>query len=117
MNCCRRTGRTPGCTGRRWKWRKVTPFKPLAAQGWGTVSRPCPHRFFGRDDTMNTLAVSLFSLLALFLAATARAEAPAKVVLAIHGGAGPLPKKQTTPEVEKQYRADLEKALHAGYQV
>ena len=50
---------------------------------------------------MNTLELPIFSLLALFLAATVRAdapEAPAKVVLAIHGGAGPVPKKKMTLE-------------------
>jgi len=68
---------------------------------------------------MNTLELPIFSLLALFLAATVRAdapEAPAKVVLAIHGGAGPVPKQKMTPELEKKYREELEKALRAGYQ-
>jgi beta-aspartyl-peptidase (threonine type) len=38
-----------------------------------------------------------------------------KVVLAIHGGAGVISKKQMTAEREKQYRDDLEQALRAGY--
>ena len=38
-----------------------------------------------------------------------------KVVLAIHGGAGALSKKQLTPELEKQYRQALEDALKAGH--
>src|SRR5437868_14737229 len=68
---------------------------------------------------MNTLELPLLSLIALCLTATVRAdtaEAPAKVVLAIHGGAGPRPKKQMTPELEKKYRDDLERALRAGHQ-
>ena len=38
-----------------------------------------------------------------------------KAVLVIHGGAGVLPKKEMTVELEKQYRADLEKALREGH--
>ena len=40
---------------------------------------------------------------------------PAKAVLVIHGGAGALPKRGQTPEVEALYRADLETALRAGH--
>lgn len=68
---------------------------------------------------MHTPEIPILSLLALCLATTVRAdapEAPAKVVLAIHGGAGPLPKKQMTPELEKEYREDLERALRASHQ-
>ena len=39
-----------------------------------------------------------------------------KLSIAIHGGAGTLVKGMMTPEKEKQYRADLEKALDAGYE-
>jgi beta-aspartyl-peptidase (threonine type) len=39
------------------------------------------------------------------------------VVLAIHGGAGAMPREQMAPEREKQYRAALESALKAGYNV
>jgi beta-aspartyl-peptidase (threonine type) len=39
----------------------------------------------------------------------------AKVVLAIHGGAGVKPRKEMTAEQEKLYRADLERALREGY--
>jgi L-asparaginase / beta-aspartyl-peptidase len=39
-----------------------------------------------------------------------------KAVLVIHGGAGVLSKEKMTPELEKQYREDLERALRAGYQ-
>src|SRR5688572_703994 len=49
----------------------------------------------------------------------ARDAAPAKgerVVLAVHGGAGVLPRKKMTPELEKAYRADLEAALKAGHE-
>ncbi|WP_181019748.1 isoaspartyl peptidase/L-asparaginase family protein [Nonomuraea typhae] len=40
-----------------------------------------------------------------------------EVVLAVHGGAGSLPRGSITPEQEKAYRAALEKALRAGYTV
>ncbi len=40
-----------------------------------------------------------------------------KISLAIHGGAGTLVKGRMTAEKEKEYRADLEKALDAGYLV
>jgi beta-aspartyl-peptidase (threonine type) len=39
---------------------------------------------------------------------------PGKVVLAIHGGVGTLTHEELTPEVERAYRADLERALRAG---
>ncbi len=38
-----------------------------------------------------------------------------KISIAIHGGAGTLVKGMMTPEKEQKYRADLEKALDAGY--
>jgi beta-aspartyl-peptidase (threonine type) len=37
--------------------------------------------------------------------------------IAIHGGAGTLPRSAMSPEQEKQYRAGLDTALDAGYQV
>jgi beta-aspartyl-peptidase (threonine type) len=37
--------------------------------------------------------------------------------IAIHGGAGTLPRNDMGPEQEKQYRAGLDAALDAGYQV
>jgi beta-aspartyl-peptidase (threonine type) len=35
--------------------------------------------------------------------------------IAIHGGAGTMPRAEITPELEAEYRADLERALDAGY--
>ena len=35
-------------------------------------------------------------------------------MLAIHGGAGSLSRKKLTPEVEKAYHDDLERALREG---
>jgi beta-aspartyl-peptidase (threonine type) len=66
---------------------------------------------------MSALAVPLLSIVALLLAATAQADErmPGPVVLAIHGGAGVVPKEKMTPELEKKYRADLELALRQGY--
>ena len=37
--------------------------------------------------------------------------------IAIHGGAGTMPRAEITPDLEAQYRADLARALDAGYQV
>lgn len=37
--------------------------------------------------------------------------------IAIHGGAGTLPRAEMTPELEARYRADLQKALDTGYAV
>jgi beta-aspartyl-peptidase (threonine type) len=39
-----------------------------------------------------------------------------KIVLAVHGGTGVLPREEMTPELEKQYRDKLAEALEAGYQ-
>lgn len=39
-----------------------------------------------------------------------------KISIAIHGGAGTLVKGMMTPEKEKAYKADLEKARDAGYE-
>jgi beta-aspartyl-peptidase (threonine type) len=66
---------------------------------------------------MHALEFPLVSLLALVLAAAGRADVPrpGQVVLAIHGGAGVVPREKMTPELEKKYRADLEQALREGY--
>ena len=39
------------------------------------------------------------------------------ISIAIHGGAGVISRAQMTPENERAYRADLERALDAGYAV
>jgi L-asparaginase / beta-aspartyl-peptidase len=44
-------------------------------------------------------------------------QKPSKVILVVHGGAGTITRANMTPEKEKAYRADLEKALKAGYDV
>ena len=41
----------------------------------------------------------------------------AKIALAIHGGAGTIQRANMTPEREAAYRAKLEEALRAGYEV
>lgn len=55
----------------------------------------------------------------LFLAGWGNAVAEKKSMygIAIHGGAGTLSKAQMTPEMEAKYRAGLQQALDAGYQV
>ena len=40
-----------------------------------------------------------------------------KVGLAIHGGAGTIERSTMTPEKEREYRAGLERALTAGYEI
>ncbi len=39
------------------------------------------------------------------------------IAIAIHGGAGALPRSEMSPEMEAQYRAGLEAALSAGYDI
>jgi L-asparaginase / beta-aspartyl-peptidase len=40
-----------------------------------------------------------------------------RFVLVIHGGAGTMARGKMTPEREREYRAGLERALHAGYDI
>jgi beta-aspartyl-peptidase (threonine type) len=40
-----------------------------------------------------------------------------KIGLAIHGGAGTIERSKMTPEKEREYRAGLEQALTAGYEI
>src|SRR5213596_3270316 len=40
-----------------------------------------------------------------------------KIGLAIHGGAGTIERSKMTPEKESEYRAGLERALSAGYEI
>jgi beta-aspartyl-peptidase (threonine type) len=40
-----------------------------------------------------------------------------KIGLAIHGGAGTIERGTMTPEKEREYRAGLERALNAGYEI
>ena len=40
-----------------------------------------------------------------------------KIGLAIHGGAGTIERSKMTPEREREYRAGLERALAAGYEI
>ena len=42
---------------------------------------------------------------------------PQRVRLAIHGGAGTIERSNMTPEREREYRAGLERALKAGYEI
>jgi beta-aspartyl-peptidase (threonine type) len=69
---------------------------------------------------MRLLIFALLPALAVFTVAMIQGQpepAPPtarKVILAVHGGAGVLSKAKMTPEREKKYRADLERALEAG---
>jgi hypothetical protein len=40
-----------------------------------------------------------------------------RIGLAIHGGAGTIERSKLTPEREREYRAGLERALSAGYEI
>src|SRR5437762_13531356 len=40
-----------------------------------------------------------------------------RIGLAIHGGAGTIERSKMTPEKEREYRAGLERALTAGYEI
>jgi beta-aspartyl-peptidase (threonine type) len=40
-----------------------------------------------------------------------------KIGIAVHGGAGTIERSKITPEKEREYRAGLERALRAGYEI
>ena len=40
-----------------------------------------------------------------------------RIGLVIHGGAGTIERSKMTPEKEREYRAGLERALTAGYEI
>ncbi|MEM1044020.1 MAG: isoaspartyl peptidase/L-asparaginase [Bacteroidota bacterium] len=65
---------------------------------------------------MPRLALPLVLLLAA-QPVTAQPADPPPVVLAIHGGAGTIERGSMTPEREAAYRAALEAALRAGFEV
>ncbi len=60
--------------------------------------------------------IALVACLAVALPATADGEEP-MISIAIHGGAGVISRDSMTPENERAYRVDLERALDAGYAV
>jgi L-asparaginase / beta-aspartyl-peptidase len=57
----------------------------------------------------------LITVLAALASALAAAERPFGLV--IHGGAGVIPREESSPEAEAQYREKLQEALDAGYAV
>ena len=64
--------------------------------------------------------VTIMSAVVSATAAPQRAEAAAdqpKIGFAIHGGAGTIDRSKMTPERERDYRAGLERAVTAGYDV
>lgn len=63
---------------------------------------------------MKSLAIISVILLTVF---TMNSQTHSNVVLAIHGGAGTILKKNMTPEKEKAYRDKLTEALQAGYKI
>jgi beta-aspartyl-peptidase (threonine type) len=65
---------------------------------------------------MRSTASLLTGWCLLLASATALGEKP-MYAIAIHGGAGTLPRAEMTRELEAQYREDLQKALDTGYAV
>jgi beta-aspartyl-peptidase (threonine type) len=60
---------------------------------------------------------ALLACLAVALPASAADGDEPMISIAIHGGAGVISRASMTPEAESAYRADLERALDAGYAV
>lgn len=63
------------------------------------------------------LLLLTFALPAVAFAGESSMQKPPAVALAIHGGAGAMPRAEMTPAREQQYRAALEASLDAGYAV
>ena len=61
--------------------------------------------------------LALWACLAIALPATAADGDEPMISIAIHGGAGVISRASMTAENERAYRADLERALDAGYAV
>jgi beta-aspartyl-peptidase (threonine type) len=61
--------------------------------------------------------LSLFAGLCLLASSTLASGEKLMFGIAIHGGAGTMPRAEITPELEAQYRADLAQALDTGYRV
>ena len=61
-------------------------------------------------------ALALLACLATIPAAGDDGDEP-MIAIAIHGGAGVISRASMTPEAERAYRADLERARDAGYAV
>ena len=58
---------------------------------------------------------NFFALILVLVTLSATAQQKTKYVMAIHGGAGTILKKNMTPEKEAAYKAELTKALQTGY--
>lgn len=63
------------------------------------------------------IAIALWASLAIAAPAGAADGDQPMISIAIHGGAGVISRSAMTEENEKAYRADLERALNAGYAV
>lgn len=61
------------------------------------------------------VSLSLAFLVIGALVTVAQPPKEPKAVLVIHGGAGTIARDKMTPELEKRYREELERALHAGH--
>ena len=63
------------------------------------------------------IAIALWASLAIAAPAGAADGDQPMISIAIHGGAGVISRSTMTQENERAYRADLERALDAGYAV
>lgn len=66
---------------------------------------------------MRYLPLLLILLPIMSMAATPNSTGDHPIAIVIHGGAGTISRKDMTPEMDKQYRAGLKRALDAGYAV
>jgi beta-aspartyl-peptidase (threonine type) len=71
---------------------------------------------FGRMHLLMKTTRAILALCALASCAFA-ADAKKPFGLVLHGGAGTIERARLTPELEAQYRAELQKAIDAGYAV
>lgn len=61
--------------------------------------------------------LALLTATIVFTVALAGQAPKGKTMFVMHGGAGTITRKSMTPEMEQQYRADLEKALRTGHDI
>ncbi|MBQ4836883.1 isoaspartyl peptidase/L-asparaginase family protein [Pseudoalteromonas luteoviolacea] len=66
---------------------------------------------------MRTLTVLAALTLLTSINAKAQTQSANPVAIAIHGGAGTIERSRFTPEQEQAYRAKLQEAVEAGYQI
>jgi beta-aspartyl-peptidase (threonine type) len=92
----------------------VHPFTPRLDSGCS----PGELLFADNSGTMiSRFLPALLACLAFAIPATAADGDPPMISIAIHGGAGVISRASMSADNERAYRADLERALDAGYAV